>query len=273
MIRIMVDSASDCGKEQYDYFIPMTIHMAGRDYLGGLDLSSDEFYHLLMETGDFPITSQPSPEAFMKPFQEAKDAGDELIYFAISSVLSGTFQSANIAKAMVEYDGIYIIDTLNASHMIGLLASFAKKWAEEGMSAEEIVARCEDLKWRIRVLTGVDTLEYLKRGGRIGKAAALMGSLANIKPLVAVVDGRVEPLAKSLGFGRAIQTLTEKIKAYEIDPAYPTCSLYTYGEENVQKLEEKLSEAGIKIDARRQVGPTIGAHVGPGVYGLFFVEK
>lgn len=272
MIRIMVDSASDCGREEYDAFISMTINIEGKEYRGGIDLMNDEFYRILANTGDFPQTSQPAPTAFIESFQAAKEAGDELIYFSISSVLSGTYQSANIAKAMVEYDGIYIVDTLSASHMVGMMAEYAKRWAEEGVSAKEIVARCEALKGRIRVLAGVDTLEYLKRGGRIGKAAALVGSLANIKPLIAVVDGGVEPLAKALGFGRAIQTLTEKIKAYEIDPAYPVCSLYTYGEENVEKLEEKLQEAGIQVQDRKQVGPTIGTHVGPGVYGLFFVE-
>lgn len=274
MIRIMVDSASDCGVQDFDMFIPMSISMNGKEYRSGLDLDSDTFYRLLTSSGEFPQTSQPSPNDFLECFLKIKEAGDELLYFCISSALSGTYQSANIAKAMAEYDGIHLIDTKTASHMIALLASSAQKWIEEGCFAREVVEKCEELQGRIRVFAGVDTLEYLKRGGRIGKAAALVGTLANIKPMITVSEeGVVAPLGKALGFGRAVQTLVEKVKGFEIDRSYPICSLYTYGEENCIRLEEKLKAEGIKVDARKQVGPTIGTHVGSGIYGIFFVEK
>ena len=270
----MVDSAADCGVEEFDLFIPMTINIGGREYRDGLDLDADTFYRQLTEQGGFPQTSQPSPNDFLEQFQKIKEAGDELIYFSISSALSGTYQSANIAKSMAEYDGIYIIDSKNASHMIALLAHAAKIWIQEGFSAGEVAEKCEELKGRIRVFAGVDTLEYLQKGGRIGKAAALVGTLANIKPMITVSsEGRVDAVGKALGFGRAIQTLTEKVKSYEIDDRYPLCSLYTYGEENCIKLEEKLKTAGIFVESRLQIGSTIGTHVGPGVYGVFFVEK
>lgn len=274
MIKIMVDSASDCGTQEFDMFIPMAINMGGKEYLDGVDLNADTFYQLLTANGDFPQTSQPSPNDFLECFQKIKEAGDELLYFSISSALSGTYQSANIAKAMVEYDGIYLIDTKNASHMIGLLAKSAKKWIEEGYSAREVAEKCEELKGRIRVYAGVDTLEYLKRGGRIGKAAALVGTLANIKPMITVSkEGAVDAVGKALGFGRAVQTLTDKVKSFEIDKNYPVYSLYTYGEENCIKLEEKLKAEGIEVAERLQIGSTIGTHVGPGVYGVFFVEQ
>jgi len=271
----MVDSASDCrDKDMYDYFISMAVNIDGTEYRDGVTLDNELFYSLLSSTEAFPQTSQPSPGDFVEYFEQAKANGDELIYFALSSGLSGTYQSANIAKSMVEYDGIYIIDSRTATHMINLLAGYAKKLIAEGKSAVEIVERCETLKGRIKIFAGVDTLEYLKRGGRIGKASALVGSLANIKPIITVSqEGEVDAAGKALGFGRAVQMVIDKVKEYEIDPEFPICSLYTFGEENTEKLEKKLEAEGYKISERLQVGSTIGTHVGPGVYGVFFVTK
>ncbi len=275
MIKIMVDSSSDCrNSEIYDYFVPITVNIDGKEYKDGIDLDSDKFYNLLKTAQDFPRTSQPSPDDFLKIFEKVKTDGDHLIYFALSSALSGTYQSANIAKTMAEYDGIYIIDSKNASHMIELLAVYAKKLIAENFSAEEIAEKCEEIKSKIKVYAGVDTLEYLQKGGRIGKAAALIGSLANIKPLITVsLGGEVDAVGKALGFARAVQTLVQKLQKHEIDTDFPIFSLYTFGEENCIKLEEKLEEAGYSVSDRLQVGSTIGAHVGPGLYGVFFVEK
>lgn len=276
MIKIMIDSSSDCkrGDDVCDFFIPITVNIGGREYRDGIDLDSDTFYDLLLKYEDIPHTSQPSPDTFLQVFKDVKQSGDQLIYFCLSSALSGTYQSANIAKSMVEYEGIYIIDTRSVTHMITLLAKYAKKLISEGETAEEIVEKCEKLKTRIKVFAGVDTLEYLKKGGRIGKAAALVGTLANIKPIITVSkEGSVDAVGKGLGFGKAVQMITEKVGNYQIDPEFPLCSLYTFGTENCEKLEEKLIDAGYKIAERLQIGSTIGTHVGPGVYGVFFVAK
>lgn len=275
MIKIMVDSASDCrSSDIYDLFIPMAINIGGTEYLDGVNLDNDTFYKLLTATEEFPRTSQPSPDEFLKHFEQIKADGDELIYFSLSSALSGTYQSANIAKDLADYDGIHIIDSKNASHMIGVLAKYAKGLIAKGNTAKEIVEKCEELKTRIKIFAGVDTLEYLKRGGRIGKASALVGTLANIKPVITVSDtGEVDPVGKALGFARAVQMIADKVKGFEIDNSFPVCSLYTMGEENVIKLEEKLKAEGVVANERLQVGSTIGTHVGPGVYGVFFVAK
>lgn len=275
MIKIMVDSASDCRNgDIYDLFIPMAVNIGGREYHDGVDLDNNTFYSLLTTVKEFPHTSQPSPKDFLKHFEKIRSDGDELICFCLSSALSGTYQSANIAKAMAEYDGIYIIDTRTASHMIGIMAGYAKKLIAEGFSAKEIVQRCEELKTRIRVFAALDTLEYLQKGGRIGKAEALVGTLANIKPVVTVSpEGFVDAVGKTLGFGRAVQMVMDRVGRFEIDETFPICSLYTYGEENCIKLEEKLADAGYSVSERLQIGSTIGTHVGPGVCGVFFVEK
>lgn len=273
MIKIMVDSASDCrNNDLYDYFIPMAVNIDGKEYLSGVTLDSDTFYSLLTTAEAFPQTSQPSPADFLEYFEQVKEAGDELICFTISSALSGTYQSANIAKDMAEYDSIYIVDTKTASHMIGLLVKYARKLIAEELSAKEIAEKCEELIPRIKVYAGVDTLEYLKRGGRIGKASALVGSVANIKPVITVSpEGEVDAVGKALGVSRAVQSIVEKVKSHKIDEEFPICSLYTSGEVNCQKLEKKLSSEGYVISERLQVGPAIGTHVGPGVYGVFFV--
>lgn len=275
MIKIMVDSASDCrNSEIYDLFIPMAINIDGKEYHDGVDLDNDTFYKLLTSSKEFPHTSQPSPEDFIRYFEQIKADGDELIYFSLSSALSGTYQSACLAKTMVEYDGIHIFDSRNATHMIEALAKHAKALIGEGLTAEEIVSRCETLKTKIKVFAGVDTLEYLRKGGRIGKAAAFVGSLANIKPLITISpEGEVDAAGKALGFGRAVQTIVDKVKNCEIDDSFPMYSLYTYGEENCIRLEERLTAEGYSISERLQIGSTIGTHTGPGVYGVFFVEK
>ena len=276
MIRIVVDSAADCGGMSGigDWLIPLTVTIGDRDYLDGVELSADRFYELLTTGTEFPKTSQPSPEAYFKVFRKAKKDGDDVLCFTISSALSGTYQSATIAKEMVDYDRIHIIDTCAASHLIALLAEFARKRINEGAAAEVIVAECEALKKRIRVLAGLDTLAYLQKGGRLGKASAAVGQIAGIKPIVTFTrDGRVSLCAKSIGVARAIASIVSKLQQEQVDTDFPVYSLYTSGMENVRKLEEKLEQEGISVTETRQVGPTIGSHVGPGVYGIIYVIK
>ena len=275
MIKIMVDSSADCNlqDEIIDLMVPISVNIDGKEYQSGIDLTSDKFYELLRSAKDFPRTSQPSPQAFIEIFEQAKNDGDQLIYLCLSSRLSGTYQGALIAKEMVDYDNIYIIDTLGVTHIIGVLAAFARSLINEGFKAGEIVDKCEELKGKIKLYAGVDTLEYLYKGGRLSRASAAVGELTGIKPIITVSDGRVEVVAKALGKARAMNTLLEKIKSHKINTDFPVYSLYTYGTENIEALEEKLKQNGYSIADRLQVGSTIGAHVGPGVYAVMFVEK
>lgn len=275
MIKILVDSSSDIKKTDglYDYFMPISVNIDGKEYLDGVDIDSNTFYNLLTNSKDFPKTSQPSPQAFADIFEKVKESGDELIYFALSSELSGTYQGANIAKNMVDYDGIYIIDTKSVSHLISVLVQYAVSLINDGLDVKQIVEKCEELKGRIKVLAGVDTLEYLYRGGRLSKTSATVGKIADIKPIVTVTDGKVEQVGKCLGKGRAMQFIIDKLEGFNLDENYPIFSLYTYGEENCEVLENKLADRGYKVEKRLQVGSTIGTHVGPGVYAVLFVVK
>lgn len=275
MVRIMLDSSSD-GKNTHpnDYYVSLTVEIAGRAYKDGKDLRPQKFYKLLASSEEFPKTSQPSPEDFAECFQHVKDSGDELVYLALSSALSGTIQSANIAKQMVEYDKIYIVDTLTATHMIGLLARYAERLAQQGLSGAEVAEKVMQARDKQVVYAGLQTLEYLYKGGRLSRTSAAIGTIANIKPIITVnKEGKVESFAKAIGVKRAIQTIIKHVQEHEVDEAFEVWSLCTVEDENCQALEQALEQTGIQIAGRMQVGPTIGAHIGPGAYGVTFIEK
>lgn len=278
MIRFVVDSSADYLteelKERNIELVPIRVTIGETTYLDGIDLNKNEFYEILGKTGEFPKTAQPSPQDFVDLFEDAKEKGDSVIYVSLSSALSGTFQAANLAKDMAEYDNIYLIDSLTATHMIRILVEEGRKMAANGATVEEIVDALENLKSRVKVIAAIDTLEYLSRGGRISKAAASIGELANLKPIVTVTtEGKVTVTGKAIGKVKAIASIKKLVTKDTIDFNYPVYSLYSYGTENCIKLEEKYALDGVKPDERVQIGATIGAHIGPGAFGLIYVEK
>ena len=276
MIKILLDSASDCdisGKQDH-CFVPLTVSVGGKDYLDGVDINKQNFYELLLNGNEFPKTSQPSPQTFVELFEQVKEAGDELIYFALSSALSGTLQSAQIAKGLVDYPGIYLVDTCTVSYGIGIIAEQAVRMCDAGAPAAEIVQAAEELKKKIRIIAAVDTLKYLYRGGRLSRGAAAVGSVAGVKPIITVSqEGTVSILGKSLGTGRAMKQLLKMLAGIEIDEQYPIDTLFTFGETNCADLEKQLTNEVYRLGSRLQIGSAIGAHVGPGAYGVLFVER
>lgn len=278
MIRILVDSATDFTmaevKDKNLYHVPLTISLNGKDYLSGEDLTSDQFYELLTTGEDFPKTSQPSPQAFAEIFEKAKENGEEIICVLLSSALSGTCQSATLAKDMVDYDGIYIVDSLTATIMTRVIVDYGLQLIHQGKSAPEIVNALEAMKSKVKVAAGLDTLEYLYRGGRLNKAAATIGELANLKPVITVTEeGTVSILGKCIGKNKALQFILKTLNGKELNPDFPLYTVYACGSENTEKLEEKLAGEGYTVSARLQLGSTIGAHVGPGAFGIIYVEK
>ena len=278
MIRFLVDSSSDYTleeiKEKNLSLVPIAITLDNATYLDVQELERSQFYELLLSSNNFPQTSQPSPQAFLEKFLEAKENGDELICVLLSSALSGTCQSAHLAKTMVDYENVHIIDSLAATHIIRLLVDYGLNLQENGLSAAEIVARMEALKPRIRVVAGVDTLEYLYKGGRLSKASATIGELANLKPMLTLKqDGALTVIGKCIGRNKAIQFITKYAQDHMIDTLFPMYSIYSVGTENCEKMEEKLISLGYTIDERCQIGSTIGAHLGTGTFGIIYVEK
>ena len=276
MIRILVDSTSDYSQEQLHtknlYYIPMHINWEGQEYIDGITIQKEEFYNKLVQTKEFPKTSQPSPQSFVEVFEKVKEANDELICILFSSAMSGTYQSALLAKQIVGYDSIYVVDSRTATAGIQLLVEEAEKKISEGWTASQITDYLEDFKKKIAIYASVDTLEYLKRGGRINKAVASIGEIAKVKPLIHLNEaGEIVAVSKSIGFKKVIQRIAEY--AFNVDDRYPIYTVYTMGMKNLEKLDAKLTEQGIKITGHVQVGSTIGCHIGPEAFGIIYVEK
>lgn len=278
MIRIMIDSGSEYLPKEAQAkgieVLPIVTNVGGNDYRDGFDLGRDEFFELLEETGQFPTTSQITPHVFATKFKEALDAGDEVIAIILSSALSGTYQNACMAQAMVGNEGIYLIDSLTATYPISIMADYAAKLRDEGMPAAQIVEAIEELKGSGKVIAMVDTLEYLQRGGRIPKAAAKIGEAAKLKPVISVTEkGDLAMISACLGRKRAFDTIMKQLESIEIDDRFPVYAIYSYGTKNCERLEVRLQEAGISVTERRQIGYVIGSHIGPNACGVVYVEK
>ncbi len=278
MIRIMIDSGSEYLPKEAQAkgieVLPIVTNVGGNDYRDGFDLGRDEFFELLEETGQFPTTSQITPHVFATKFKEALDAGDEVIAIILSSALSGTYQNACMAQAMVGNEGIYLIDSLTATYPISIMADYAAKLRDEGMPAAQIVEAIEELKGSAKVIAMVDTLEYLQRGGRIPKAAAKIGEAAKLKPVISVTEkGDLAMISACLGRKRAFDTIMKQLESIEIDDRFPVYAIYSYGTKNCERLEVRLQEAGISVTERRQIGYVIGSHIGPNACGVVYVEK
>lgn len=278
MIRLLVDSSADYSSEELKtnniMMVPLQISINDNNYRDGIDIFKDEFYHKLVNENANFKTSQPSPNEYLKYFKEAKDNDDIIICILLSSALSGTYQSAILAKNIVEYEKIYIIDSLTATAAIRILCDEALKMINENIDINQIIKHLEELKKHIKILAAVDTLEYLLKGGRISKTTATIGEMVNIKPIITVDnDGKVQIAGKKIGINKTISFIVDKMISMKPNLKYPVYSLFTYGNENVLKLENKLISKDYKVNDRLQIGPTIGTHIGPEAYGVVFVEE
>lgn len=276
MIRILVDSASDILNQNADNVIvvPLSVNINNQVYLDGVDLGYSEFYEMLPNVEEFPKTSQPTPQAFVDAFKKVKESGDELLCINVSSGVSGTYQSALLAKSIVDYDKIHVFDSLTATCGVKLLVKEAQRCIEKGLSIEEIIEKLESLKKRIQILLSVDTLEYLSKGGRLDKTAAIIGEMAKLKPIIELNrEGKIGIVAKTIGKVRAMNKMIDLINEKGVDNNYPVYSISTSGTKNLEKLEGKLSASGHSCDERVQLGPVIGSHIGPEAFGVVFVMK
>jgi len=277
MIRFLVDSSSDYSpallEERNIEYVPLSVTIGDKTYRDGIDLTRDDFYRLLQDSKDFPKTALPSPADFLDIFEDVKAKGDELVCVLLSGSLSGTCQSAMTAKGMVDYDKIYIVDSRSAAYGVQLLIEEADSLRQQGCTGAAIAHRLEELKRCIRIVAVPDTLEYLYKGGRLSRTGAAIGSAVSLKPVITVPDGKVEVLQKCLGHGRALNAVVSYLEKHPADPAYPIYPIYTCGHENTDKLTARLTEQGVPLHSRVQIGSTIGAHVGPEVYGLIYIEK
>ena len=276
-VRIIVDSSTDVG-EQYRSRIevPLTLHFGDQEYFDGVTIDKQEFYRKLVESDVLPTTSQATPAMFDSVFREVAAAGDSAVVICLSSKLSGTYQSACIAAE--DYENIYVVDSLSVAIGTGVLAEYAVRCAEEGMPASLIASLVTQRREDICVIALLDTLEYLKKGGRISKTVAFAGGVLNIKPVVTVTEGEVTLIGKARGSRNGNNLLVEKIRqAGGVDFTLPVLLGYTglssalldkYVEDSRELWKDALEEI-----PRSLLCSVIGTHVGPGAVAAAFFKK
>ena len=254
-------------------FVPLSITFDNDTYKDGIEISRSEFYKRMREEDTFPKTAQPSPQAFLDVFEEAKANGDQMIGVMLSGGISGTYQSANIAKDMAEYDGIHLIDSKTAVYAIKIMVDYGMQLRDEGKTVDEIVEALEELKSRISINLAIDNLENLYKGGRLTKMQAGFGNFAKLKPVISIPEGTLIVKGKFIGRKKAIAGLVSYIEGMDLDERFPIYGIYSDGTENLDNFVKKVEEKGIKFKECYQIGPTIGTHVGPETFGFIAVEK
>lgn len=277
-VRIVIDSASDITKQRADElhldFMPLKTIFGEEEYLDGITITHRQFYEKLIECGTIPTTSQIPPYEFEKKFKEIREAGDTAVVITLSSLLSGTYQSAVLASEGYE-DCICLVDSLNLSLGIQNLILYAVRLRDRGLSAVEIAAELDRIKDKIVVLAVFDTLEYLKQGGRISKTAAWAGTMLAIKPVISVVKGEVAILGKARGSKNGNNMLMQNVKeSGGIDFSMPYCLGYTGLDDTL--LQKYIQDSAVLWEGKTDqlpittIGSTIGTHAGPGAIGVSF---
>jgi len=255
----------------------MTLSFGQEEYRDGVDLTHRQFYEKLIEGETLPTTSQIPPASFEEAFRQAVDAGETVVAVVLSSKLSGTYQSACIAAA--EFPGqVFVVDSANAALGEMILVERAVELMDQGLDGAAIAAGLEEEKKEIRLVALLDTLEYLKRGGRVSASVALVGGLLSIKPVIAVQDGEVALLGKARGSKNGNNLLVQEIeKAGGVDFGRPYRLGYTGLDDVLLKkyVEDSASLWSGQVDALPQssIGGTIGTHVGPGAVAVAFFKR
>jgi DegV family protein with EDD domain len=277
-VRIITDSGSDIlpGEMEDLIVLPLTIAFGNDVYHDGVDLSHERFFDLLAESSENPTTGQVPPFRYSQAFKEVVEAGDEAVVITISSQVSGTWQSACTAAADFG-DKILVVDSLHVSVGIRLLVEIALKMVAEGASSQEIVSALEKTRGEIHFLALLDTLEYLRRGGRISNVSAVLGTILSIKPVVTCTDGKIVVMDKARGLknGRAtIANLIREDGGFDFDR--PLSIGYTGNSDKPVRsflnsctdLWEGKGEVPVS-----SIGATIGTHAGPGGFLLAYFGK
>lgn len=277
-MMIITDSASDItlqeAREMGIEMVSLQIKFSDGDFIQEKEEDFDRFFKKLAEEKDLPVTSQPSPDDFLQLYREAQEREEDVLVITLSSGLSGTVNAANLAKQISEYDRIWIVDSEQAIVTQRFLVQRAVSMRAEGKSVEEIVACLDDLKKRLVVCGMLDTLTYLKKGGRIPASLAVLGNMLQIKPIIELKDKVLVMLGKARGRKGAKKYLWTEFESYERDENEPVYFGYTSDKEIVREfMEETVEKYGIKDYAMYAVGGIIGTHVGPSCIAISFAKK
>lgn len=285
-VRIITDSASDITAADIAAagnpaltVLPLSVTFGQTTYEDGVDLTHRRFYELLVEGDDLPMTGQVNPYAFEQAIAQAREAGEEVVVITLSGKLSGTNASAMTAAAVFE-GGVYVVDSKSVTVGERILVDYALRLVGEGLGAADIACALEQAREDIHVVGLLDTLEFLRRGGRIPASAAALGKLLSIKPVITITDGVVELLGKARGSKNGRNLLTQQVEAAGgIDFSMPIELAYAGLDDALLRkyVEDSrhIWEGHVELDDLpvHTVGATIGTHVGPGAIALAFFKQ
>ena len=275
-VRIIVDSTADLTPEVKSRLtvVPLTIHFGEEQYIDGVTITDKAFYEKLIECDTLPTTSQATPFHFTEYFEKAVAAGEDVVAITVSSKLSGTFQSAMIAAE--DFPGrVHVVDSRSVAIGSGILAQYALTLVDHGMDAASIAEQLMAERDNIHLIALLDTLEYLKKGGRISATVAFAGGMLNIKPVITIADGEVKVLGKARGSKQGNNLLVQEIqKAGGVDFSKPLMLGYTGLSDAL--LQKYIQDSAALWEGRREalpvsvVGSVVGTHVGPGAVAVAF---
>ena len=275
-VRIIVDSTADLRPELQSRFtvVPLSIHFGDEEYIDGVTIDGHGFYEKLVESDVLPTTSQATPYQFQQVFEPAVTSGDTVVCITLASKLSGTYQSAVIAAT--DYEGkVFVVDSESVAIGTGILAEYALSLADDGLTAGEIAQKVTQKRSQVRVLAMLDTLEYLKKGGRISKTVAFAGELLSIKPVVSLQGGEIHVVGKARGSKQGNNLLVREIQnAGGVDFSKPLLLGYTGITDAL--LQKYIVDSGALWEGNREnlpytiVGSVVGTHAGPGAVAVAF---
>lgn len=280
MLQIITDSASDITLEQAArmnvHIVPIRIEFDDGVCPQESERDFGIFYDRLEKAKELPVTSQPSPELYLQYFNAAKEAGDEVLVLALSSGLSGTINGINVAKEMCDYDPIYILDSRQAIAGQRVLVEHAVILRDAGVPTERIITELEKLRDRISIIGVIDTLEYLKKGGRIPASLGMLGNALQIKPVIILEDRILKTVGKALGHAAGKRQLCSRFENELPDPNFPIYFLYSsnrqMGEEFMREMIQKYALQQYKTQLL-PVGGVIGTHVGTNCIGICYISR
>lgn len=276
-VKIVTDSAADLPEglaaSRGITVVPLTIRFGDENYLSGVDLSADDFWKKLTSTEEMPATAAPSAGDFEEVFRRLVGEGaDGIVSVHLSSKLSATYQSATVAAQEFADVPVEVVDTLGVSATTGLMALRAAELAGEGNTAADIASALADMRPRTRLYGVIDTLEYLRRGGRIGGAQALLGTMLKVKPVVSIVDGIVEPVERVRTRPKALEFLSKVVR--DNADAIETLVVLSGAAPDLDALLDDLRGiVDIPAESVWTLGPVVGTHAGPGVVGVVFTTR
>lgn len=278
MLRIITDSASDItlqqAREMNIEIVPLNIQFPDGPCPQETEEDFGTFFKRLEASEELPVTSQPSPERYLAFYEEAEAAGEPVLVLTLSSGLSGTINAANTAKALCGYERVYVVDSCQAIGAQRILVEYAVSLRDHNVETEELVERVKEMRQRITVFGVLDTLTYLRKGGRIPASLAILGNALQIKPVIVLENKILKTIGKALGHNAGKRFVLHQIEHHLPDQSYPIYFMYTSDKNISQRFMEQAIEKfhlNPEICKLLPVGGVIGTHVGTNCIGIAYV--